>query len=985
MAKTSKKYVYFFGNGKAEGMTVAKDEKGRKGILGGKGSGLADMTAAGLPVPPGFTITTEACREFYEFGRKWPTGLVEQVKANIAKLEAATGKTFGSGANPMLVSVRSGAAASMPGMMDTILNLGINDETVKALTALTGNERFAVDSLRRFMQMYGDVVMGLEHHDFEHAIQHVKDKYGKKLDTDLTASEIKEVIDGYRAVYAKGGVSFPADAWSQLQGAMNAVFSSWNNPRAIKYRDLYSIRGLMGTAVNVQLMVFGNMGQDSGTGVAFTRSPSTGEDRFYGEYLMNAQGEDVVAGIRTPEPIDKLAQVDPTAYAQLLDIRKKLETHYRDMQDTEFTIEKGKLYMLQTRAGKRTIFAHVRCAVEMVEKRLITKAEAVNRVPAGELNKLFAPVLNSKEEAAAEQAGRLMVRGLPASPGGACGQVVFSAEAAEAAHKQGKKVILVRIETSPEDVGGMAVAQAVLTARGGMTSHAAVVARGMGTPCVAGAGELKIDYAARTVSCSGKTAGEGEYISLSGFTGTVYLGSIEVQPSEIIQVQDGKLPAADSLLFQQYNKLMKWTDEFRQMGVRTNADIPRDAIRAVKMGADGIGLCRTEHMFFEGERIVSFRRFILVAEEVKRLREELAAAGDDGAKKAAIQAKLDAPEKQYNQALAELLPLQRGDFEGLLRAMESRPVIIRLLDPPLHEFLPQEDANQQEMATTMGIDVNVIKQTVSAMHEFNPMLGLRGCRLGITYTEVTAMQVRAVVEAALIVAGEGKKPHPEIMIPLVGAVKELELQRDLALKVIADVMKERNLKKLPFPLLIGTMIEVPRGAVTADEVAGCAEFFSFGTNDLTQMTCGFSRDDAGKFLKDYVKLGIYDCDPFQTLDRGGVGQLVKMACQKGRAARPGLELGICGEHGGDPSSVEFCHLVGLDYVSCSPYRVPVARLAAAQAALVNGPKGSLLRQSKPARKAPAAKKPAVKAKKPAAKRPTAKKSAAKKPVAKKRR
>ncbi len=972
--KSGTKYVYFFGGGKAEGMTCAKTEKERKQILGGKGSGLADMTAAGLPVPPGFTITCQACDEFYKAGRKWPKGLAEQVEQNIKKVENVLGKTFGQGKNPLLFSVRSGAAVSMPGMMDTVLNLGLNDETLQSVIDLTGNERFAYDAYRRFMQMFGDVVLGIEHHDFEHALQAVKDRRGAKLDTDLDVEGLKEVVAEYKKVYEHAGKAFPQDAREQLADAVNAVFQSWNNPRANKYRQLNDIRGLIGTGVNVQTMVFGNMGNDSGTGVAFTRDPSTGENKFYGEFLMNAQGEDVVAGIRTPEPIDQLARHDPAAYTQLVAIRGRLEKHYKDMQDIEFTIEKGKLYMLQTRSGKRTIFAAVRAAVEMAESRLITKDEAVRRVSAAQMSQLFAPVLDRKELVQAEKEGRLMASGLPASPGGACGQVVFNADVAEQWAKEGKKVILVRIETSPEDVGGMASSQAVVTARGGMTSHAAVVARGMGTPCVAGAGDLRISYVNKTVAVGDKVLREGDYMSISGFAGTIYMGQIKVMPSEIIQVQDGVLKADDSLLYQQYTKLMKWADSFRRLGVRTNADVPRDSDRAVKMGAEGIGLCRTEHMFFEGDRIVSFRRFILVAEEVKRLREEIEAAGDDEHKVAALRQKLMVPEAQYNRALAELLPLQRGDFEGIFRVMGPRPVTIRLLDPPLHEFLPQEEENQQEMAKTMGIDVGVIKQTVASLHEFNPMLGLRGCRLGISYIELTAMQVRAIIEAALNVSKEGVKPQPEIMIPLVGAARELELQRGLAEQVIAQVMAEKSLKKLPFPVKIGTMIEVPRGAITADEIARSAEFFSFGTNDLTQMGCGFSRDDAGKFLGDYVKKGIYDYDPFQTLDRSGVGQLVQIAVAKGRSVRPDIKLGICGEHGGDPMSVEFCHMVGLNYVSCSPYRVPVARLAAAQAAL-----------KYPAAKPAAKKAPAKKAKtaKVAPKKAVAKKAVAKKAPAKK--
>ena len=968
MAKTQRRYVYFFGGGRAEGMSVARTEKDRKAILGGKGNGLADMTAVGLPVPPGFTITTEACAEYDRLGKTWPKGLDKQIQANIAKIERLLGKTFGRGPSPLLVSVRSGAAVSMPGMMDTVLNLGLNDETLAALVKLIGDERFAWDAYRRFIQMFGDVVLGMEHHDFEHALQSVKDRRGAKLDTELDVAGLKEVVAEYHKVYQLSGKSFPQDAREQLADSINAVFGSWNNPRAMKYRQLNDIRGLLGTAVNVQTMVFGNMGAGSGTGVAFTRDPSSGEDRFYGEFLMNAQGEDVVAGIRTPEPIAQLARHDEAAYKQLLRIRAKLEKHYRDMQDIEFTIERGALYMLQTRTCKRTIFAAVRAAVEMAEKGLITKAEAVGRVPAGQLGQLFAPVLDRDGESAAQSAGKLLARGLPASPGGACGQIVLDADTAEQWNAQGKKVILVRTETSPEDVGGMDAAQAVLTARGGMTSHAAVVARGMGTPCVAGAGELRIDYSARTVAAGGKTLREGDFISLSGFTGTVYAGRIEVQPSEIIQVQDGRLKPADSLLYRQYSRLMAWADRLRRLGVRTNADNPRDSERAVKMGAEGIGLCRTEHMFFESDRIVSFRRFILVAEEVKRLREELAAAGDDEAKAAPIRQRLAGPEAQYNRALAELLPLQRGDFEGIFRVMGSRPVTIRLLDPPLHEFLPHEEANQREMAQKMGIDVERIKRAVESLHEFNPMLGHRGCRLGISYPDVSAMQVRAIIEAALNVAAEGVKPQPEIMIPLVGAAKELQLQRQLAEKVIEQVKAERKLRRLPFPVKIGTMIEVPRGAVTADRIAEHAEFFSFGTNDLTQMGCGFSRDDAGKFLGEYVRLGIYDYDPFQTLDRAGVGEMVRIAVAKGRDARPDIKLGICGEHGGDPMSVDFCHQVGLDYVSCSPYRVPVARLAAAQAALDS---------AKPAKKT-GKRKPATKPAKPTRRNKTTRKASKKK-------
>jgi len=940
------KYVYFFGGGKAEGRSDMRD------LLGGKGADLAEMTNIALPVPPGFTISTRACQEFYAHSRRWPRGLEEEVRSSMARLEKLLGVQFGGGEKPLLVSVRSGAAVSMPGMMDTVLNLGLNPQSLAKLAERTGKGRFGWDAYRRLMQMFGDVVMKVPKEAFEHELEEVKRELGKRRgvpgieklthealnkmvpDTALDVPELQDLIRRYQEVYRRHtGHEFPTDPWEQLTRAIDAVFDSWNNPRAVKYRALNDIRGLLGTAVSVQTMVFGNMGEDSGTGVCFTRDPGSGENKFYGEYLMNAQGEDVVAGIRTPQTIDKLAEVNPRAYRELVSIRSTLEKHYRDMQDIEFTIEQGRLYMLQTRSGKRTIFAAVRSAVEMAEQKLITREKAVRRVSAGQLNQLFAPVLDQEEVERAEKSGRLIASGLPASPGGACGQAVFTAEEAEAWHREGKKVILVRTETSPEDVGGMAVSQAIVTARGGMTSHAAVVARGMGTPCVAGASELRIDYREKLMRVGERVIKEGDFLALSGFTGRVYAGEIKVQPSEIIQVQDGKLDPKKSLLYRQYTKLLRWADGFRRLGVRANADIPRDAERAVKMGAEGIGLCRTEHMFFEGDRIVSFRRFILVAEDVKRLKLELAGVGDDPEKKAEIERKLAEPLAQYNQALAELLPLQRSDFEGLFRAMKGRPVIIRTLDPPLHEFLPQESENQAEMAATMGIDVRKIKDTVASMHEFNPMLGLRGCRLGIIYPEVSRMQFRAIIEAALNVAAEGVKVAPEIMIPLVGKAEELKLQRELAEEVIAAVAGERKLKRLPFHVMIGTMIEVPRGAVTADEVARYAEFFSFGTNDLTQMGSGFSRDDAGKFLGDYVRMGIYDYDPFQVLDRSGVGKLIAIACELGRKTRPDIEVGICGEHGGDPVSVEFCHQVGLTYVSCSPFRVPVARLAAAQAAL----------------------------------------------------
>jgi len=892
MAK--QKFVYFFGGGKAEG------KKEQKALLGGKGANLADMSSLGLPVPPGFTITTEVCDLFYKLGRKYPAGLTEQVTENIKKLEKLSGKTFGHGKNPLLVSVRSGAAASMPGMMDTVLNLGLNDETLQSLIALTNNERFALDAYRRFMQMFGDVVMGLEHHDFEHALESVKEQRGAKLDTDLDVDGLKDVVAGYKAVYKKAGKEFPQDARAQLNAAADAVFGSWNNARAIKYRQLNDIRGLLGTAVNVQAMVFGNMGDDSGTGVCFTRNPSTGENKFYGEYLMNAQGEDVVAGIRTPQSIDQLAAVDKKSYQQLVAIRSKLEKHYKDMQDMEFTIEKGTLYMLQTRNGKRTTPAAVKIAVDMVKEGLISEKEAVCRVEPKTLDQLLHPIFDPK----AEKAATLLGKALPASPGAATGRIVFSADEAEAWAARGEKIVLVRIETCPEDIGGMNVAEGILTARGGMTSHAAVVARGMGTSCVAGLETAVISYKAKTVSFPGNiTLKEGDWMSLNGSLGTVYQGQIAtIEPQ----------------LTGPFGQIMKLADKYRQIGVRTNADSPHDTEVAVRFGAEGIGLCRTEHMFFEGDRIIAMREMILADDAVGR-----------------------------EKALAKLLPHQKQDFIGIFKALAGKPATIRFLDPPLHEFVPHDESGQKKMAEAMGVSVATVKAKVDSMHEFNPMLGFRGCRLGIVYAEITRMQARAVIEAAFAVKG----CKPEIMIPLVGHVKELAHQKKIVLDVLEEVKKEKKVTKLPFDLKIGTMIEVPRGAVTADEIAVEAEFFSFGTNDLTQMGCGFSRDDAAKFLNPYVEdFSIFDYDPFQTLDRGGVGKLMQIAVEKGKQTRPDIKLGICGEHGGDPSSVEFCHMVGLSYVSCSPYRVPIARLAAAQAAIKHGQPGEAC-GIKPAKKA----------------------------------
>ncbi len=920
------KHVYLFGAGLSEG------DGSMKALLGGKGANLADMASLGLPVPPGFTITTETCAKFYTLGAaRLHERIRGEVEAALKRLEQVTGKTFGRGANPLLVSVRSGAAASMPGMMDTVLNLGLNPETVEAMVARTGNPRFVWDSYRRFIQMFGNVVMEVEHDAFEHELEAVKHARGYTLDTELTADDLKEVVGRYQAMVRRvKGCEFPTDAMDQLRRGIDAVFGSWNNARAVKYRQMNDIRGLVGTAVNVQTMVFGNSGTNSATGVAFTRDPSTGENRyFYGEYLINAQGEDVVAGIRTPQQItvkgsrewararqisEKVRRLQypaleesmPAVFKQLDAIRAKLERHYKDMQDIEFTIEDGRLYMLQTRNGKRTAAAAVRIATDLAKEGLITEKTAVQRVDPAQLDQLLHPVFVRTAEAKSK---RLTV-GLPASPGAATGQVVFNAASAEEWAAQGKQVILCRVETSPEDIGGMSAAAGILTARGGMTSHAAVVARGMGKCCVSGCGELQISYDKKTVVCGSEVIREGEWISLNGSTGAVYAGRLETE--------DPKLTGPFAVI-------MALADKYRTLGVRTNADTPRDTAKAVAFGAEGIGLCRTEHMFFEGDRITSFRRMILVAETVKGLRAALAACGD-AAERAVLEASLAAPLKQYNQALRELLPLQRKDFIGMFKALKGRPCTIRLLDPPLHEFLPQDVAGQEEMAAAMGVGVEEIRKVVESLHESNPMLGHRGCRLGISYPEVTQMQVRAICEAAAAVKGS----QPEIMVPLVGHVKELASQKELILQTIAEVERQ---KKVSLKIKIGTMIEVPRAAITADQIATEAEFFSFGTNDLTQMTCAFSRDDAGKFLGDYVARGFYDYDPFQVLDQDGVGRMIDIAIAYGRSVKPHLKVGVCGEHGGDPKTVAFCHGHGFDYVSCSPYRVPIARLAAAQAAL----------------------------------------------------
>ncbi|MGE5316313.1 MAG: pyruvate, phosphate dikinase [Acidobacteriota bacterium] len=923
------KFVYFFGNGKAEGKAEMKN------LLGGKGANLAEMVNIGLPVPAGFTITTEVCTYYYANKRTYPKSLQSEVESALKKVEKAMGAKFGDPKNPLLVSVRSGARASMPGMMDTILNLGLNDTVAEGLVKKTGNERFVYDSYRRFVQMYGDVVLGLkpEHKDeidpFEVIIEEKKKEKGIHLDTDLTAEDLKELVRLFKAaIKERTGHDFPQDPMKQLWGAAGAVFSSWNNERAIAYRKMYDIPEAWGTAVNIQSMVFGNMGLDSGTGVAFTRDAATGDNYFYGEYLMNAQGEDVVAGTRTPLHISQLEKDEPKLYKQLDAIRKKLEKHYRDMMDVEFTIQQGKLYMLQCRVGKRTAFAQIKIAVDMVAERLINEKEALSRIEPESLNQLLRPVFDVKEKQAAIAEGRLLAKGLNAGPGAATGRLVFNAPDAEEWKKRGEAVILTRIETSPEDIKGMDASEGILTARGGMTSHAALVARQMGKVCVAGCPELNIDYTTHTMEVKGKVFNEGDWISLDGTTGEVIEGKVATKPSEVLQVLvDKTLDPKDAPVYQQYAKVMSWADKYRRLNIRTNADQPDQAANAVAFGAEGIGLCRTEHMFF-GEGKIGPMREMILADTVE-------------ARKA---------------ALAKLLPLQREDFEGIFRAMDGRPVTIRTIDPPLHEFVPHEEKQQRELAEQMGISFEKVHQRVEGLHEFNPMLGFRGCRLGIIFPEITEMQSRAIFEAAANVIAEGTKVSPEIMIPLVGNVKELANQEKIVRRVAAEVMAEKNVK---IKYLVGTMIEVPRGAITANEIATVAEFFSFGTNDLTQTTLGVSRDDAARFLVPYVKEEIYAKDPFEVLDRDGVGSLMKIAIEKGRSVRPDLKVGICGEHGGEPSSVEFCHSINQNYVSCSPFRVPIARLAAARAALND---------------APAAKKPAAKkAAKPAAKKAAKKK------------
>ena len=880
-------WVYSFGAGHNEGRAEMRD------LLGGKGANLAEMASIGLPVPPGFTLTTEVCTAFYANDRRYPPDLEPQVRAALARMEEAVGLRFGDRQKPLLVSVRSGARVSMPGMMDTVLNLGLNDETVEGLTAASGDPRFAWDSYRRFIQMFGSVVLGVDHHRFEEIIENVKLEAYVTEDTALTAEDWRRVVDGYKEmIEQETGKPFPQDPEEQLWGAIGAVFGSWMNPRAITYRRLHDIPGDWGTAVNVQAMVFGNMGEDCATGVCFTRDPSTGENLFYGEFLVNAQGEDVVAGIRTPQPLSAarakpgevpMERALPEAYAELLGVRETLERHYRDMQDIEFTVQQNHLYMLQTRSGKRTAAASLRIAVEMAEEGLIDRSEAVRRVNPASLDQLLHPTLDPNARRT------LLSKGLPASPGAASGTVVFSADEAESRAGKGEAVILVRIETSPEDIHGMHAAKGILTTRGGMTSHAAVVARGMGRPCVAGAGGISVDYGSQTLSAGGHMLHAGDTITIDGATGEVFVGSVAmIEPS----------------LSGDFGKLMEWADASRRLGVRANAETPLDAETARKFGAEGIGLCRTEHMFFDPERIGAVRQMIMASDEQGR-----------------------------RAALAKLLPFQREDFVKLFRIMAGLPVTVRLLDPPLHEFLPHADAELEEVAHALGTDVEAMRRRSGELAEANPMLGHRGCRLGITYPEIYEMQARAIFEGALQVAEEaGSPPLPEIMVPLVGTKRELEITRAQIEKVARDVF-QRSGRTIEYS--IGTMIELPRAAIIADRIAEIADFFSFGTNDLTQTVFGLSRDDAGKFLAAYVDKGILPKNPFISIDVEGVGAMVRLAAEKGRAAKPGLKLGICGEHGGDPASIAFCEEVGLDYVSCSPYRVPVARLAAAQSALGN--------------------------------------------------
>ena len=870
------KWVYLFREGNAD----------MRNLLGGKGANLAEMTNLGLPIPPGFTVTTEACTDYYNHGRSISEEIQTQIFDALALLEEKLGKKFGDTENPLLVSVRSGARASMPGMMDTILNLGLTDISVEGFAKRTGNPRFAYDSYRRFIQMFSDVVMEVPKSLFERVIDEIKEDRKVHFDTELTAEDLKEVIRRFKEIYKeKMGEEFPQEPRVQLMEAVKAVFRSWDNERAIVYRRMNDIPGDWGPAVNVQSMVFGNMGKTSGTGVAFTRNPSTGAKGIYGEYLINAQGEDVVAGIRTPQPITRLEEDLPECYEEFLKIANRLEEHYRDMQDMEFTIEDGKLYFLQTRNGKRTAQAALQIACDLVDEGMITPQEAVSRIEAKSLDQLLHPAFDPD----ALKKGTVMGQALPASPGAAAGKIYFTAEEAKEAHEVGERVILVRLETSPEDIEGMHAAEGILTVRGGMTSHAAVVARGMGTACISGCGDIVIDEKKKQFTLGGKTYFEGDYISLDGSTGKIYDGDIQTQEASI----SGN-----------FGRIMSWADSFRKLKVRTNADTPADAANAVRLGAEGIGLCRTEHMFFEPERIPKIRKMILSKTVEER-----------------------------EKALEELIPFQKGDFKALYEVMEGKPVTIRFLDPPLHEFVPTDEKDIEALAKDMNLSVEEVKSTCSELHEFNPMMGHRGCRLSVTYPEIARMQTRAVIEAAIEVSKEkGFEIVPEIMVPLVGDKKELKFVKDVIVETAEKVKAEKN-SNLVYH--IGTMIEIPRAALLANEIAEEAEFFSFGTNDLTQMTFGFSRDDAGKFLVDYYKSKIYESDPFAKLDQNGVGQLIEMAVTKGRSQRPNLKIGICGEHGGDPSSVAFCHKVGMDYVSCSPFRVPIARLAAAQAAIAD--------------------------------------------------
>jgi len=885
------KYVYFFGAGKAEGNGKQKD------LLGGKGAGLAEMSKAGVPVPPGFTVTTDVCRYYYAHGRRTPPELAVQFKAMMQKLEKVSGKKFGDPKNPLLVSVRSGAKFSMPGMMDTILNLGTNDAVIPGLIELTGNARFVWDSYRRFIQMFGNVVMEIEKSEFEHILTHLKKSKGISLDTDLTADDLKGLVAQFKEKFKdKTGQEFPQDPWKQLVASRDAVFKSWNNDRAISYRRMNKISDDLGTAVNVQTMVFGNMGDTSGTGVGFTRNPASGVKEFFGEYLTNAQGEDVVAGVRTPKPIREMSKEMPACYNQLRQITSKLEKHYRDIQDFEFTIERGVLYMLQTRTGKRTGMAAVKIAVDMVHEKLISKDEAVLRVEPDQLSQLLAPVFDEKEKKKAV----LVAKGINAGPGAASGAMAFTAEKAVEMAKEGP-VLLVRPETNPDDIEGMDVAQGILTAIGGRTSHAAVVARGMGKPCIVGCSAMRIDEEAKTVAMDGHKLNEGESISIDGFTGEVFIGKIPTLPSEVVRVLRGEMNPKDSELYRLFKEFMGWADAVRTLKVRANADIPRDAKAARGLGAEGIGLCRTEHMFFDGERLPIMQKMILAENVIERKR-----------------------------ALDELMPFQKEDFIGLFKEMRGFPVTIRTLDPPLHEFLPKTQEDAEELSKKISIPTDKIWAKSQALHEFNPMLGHRGCRLGIVYPEITEMQVQAIIGAACELAKEKIRIVPEIMIPLVGTKAELKHQKDLAVKTANETMKKYGVK---VNYMVGTMIEVPRAALVAEQIAEEADFFSFGTNDLTQMGFGYSRDDSGTFIPTYLVERILKEDPFLSLDQDGIGKLIEIAVAGGRKTKKDMKMGICGEHGGDPSSVKFCHRTGLNYVSCSPYRIPIARLAAAQAVL----------------------------------------------------